>query len=86
MSVTVRIGTRGSQLALWQANEVAKLLRTRGFQSEIIPFKTTADKRQDVPLERHGGIAQLEAIGHVSVPAHAVRRREPGHPVAHLHS
>jgi hydroxymethylbilane synthase len=55
MSQTVRIGTRGSQLALWQANAVAKLLRTRGFQSEIIPLKTTADKHQDVPLASIGG-------------------------------
>jgi hydroxymethylbilane synthase len=55
MSVTVRIGTRGSQLALWQANEVAKQLAERGYRPEIVPFKTTADKRQDVPLASIGG-------------------------------
>jgi hydroxymethylbilane synthase len=55
MSVTVRIGTRGSQLALWQANEVAKHLVERGHQTQIVPFKTTADKRQDVPLASIGG-------------------------------
>jgi hydroxymethylbilane synthase len=55
MSRSVRIGTRGSQLALWQANEVAKHLAERGYRPEIIPFKTTADKRQDVPLAEIGG-------------------------------
>ncbi|MBV8546840.1 MAG: hydroxymethylbilane synthase [Acidobacteria bacterium] len=55
MSATIRIGTRGSQLALWQANEVSKHLAERGYQTQIIPFKTTADKRQDVPLASIGG-------------------------------
>ena len=55
MSLTVRIGTRGSQLALWQANEVSKRLSERGYRPEIVPFKTTADKRQDVPLASIGG-------------------------------
>ena len=55
MSLQVRIGTRGSQLALWQANEVAKRLAEQGYRPEVIPFKTTADKRQDVPLASIGG-------------------------------
>ena len=54
MSVTIRIGTRGSQLALWQANEVSRQLTERGYRPEIVPFKTTADKRQDVPLASIG--------------------------------
>jgi len=55
MSRAIRIGTRGSQLALWQASEVAKRLSERGDRPEIVPFKTTADKRQDVPLASIGG-------------------------------
>jgi hydroxymethylbilane synthase len=55
MSRAVRIGTRGSQLALWQANEVAKHLAEQGYRPEVIPYKTTADKRQDVPLASIGG-------------------------------
>jgi hydroxymethylbilane synthase len=55
MSLIVRIGTRGSQLALWQANEVSKHLVELGYRPEIVPFKTTADKRQDVPLASIGG-------------------------------
>jgi len=55
MSRSVRIGTRGSQLALWQANEVAKHLAEQGYRPEIVTYKTTADKRQDVPLAAIGG-------------------------------
>lgn len=55
MSRQIRIGTRGSQLALWQANEVAKHLAEHGYRPEIIAYKTTADKRQDVPLAAIGG-------------------------------
>lgn len=55
MSRQVRIGTRGSQLALWQANEVAKHLAEHGYRPEIVTYKTTADKRQDVSLAAIGG-------------------------------
>jgi hydroxymethylbilane synthase len=55
MSRQVRIGTRGSQLALWQANEVAKHLAEQGYRPEIVTYKTTADKRQDVSLAAIGG-------------------------------
>ena len=48
----IRIGTRGSQLALWQANEVARLLPC---ESEIVTIKTTGDKRTDVSLASIGG-------------------------------
>ena len=55
MSRAIRIGTRGSQLALWQANEVSQRLSERGYRPEVVPFKTTADKRQDVSLASIGG-------------------------------
>jgi hydroxymethylbilane synthase len=51
----VRIGTRGSQLALWQANETKRLLQIAGFESEIVIVKTTGDKRQNVSLASIGG-------------------------------
>ncbi len=50
----LRIGSRGSQLALWQARRVADLLRGLGHDSEIHVIKTTGDKVQDVPLARVG--------------------------------
>ncbi len=51
----IRIGTRGSQLALWQANETSRLLHAAGYEPEIIRITTTGDKRQDVSLADVGG-------------------------------
>ncbi len=43
----IRIGTRGSQLALWQANHVAEELRRRGSTVEVEVIRTTGDRMQD---------------------------------------
>jgi hydroxymethylbilane synthase len=51
---SLRIGTRGSQLALWQANHVAERLRERGHSVEIEIIKTTGDKMTDVSLSQIG--------------------------------
>ena len=51
----LRIGTRGSELALWQANEVQKRLLDIGILGEIEIIKTTGDKRADVSLASIGG-------------------------------
>jgi hydroxymethylbilane synthase len=51
---TLRIGSRGSQLALWQANHVASLLRARGHGVDIEIIKTTGDKITDVALAKVG--------------------------------
>jgi hydroxymethylbilane synthase len=50
----LRIGSRGSQLALWQANHISALLRTRGHEVEIEIIHTTGDKITDVPLAKVG--------------------------------
>ncbi|HLJ25474.1 MAG TPA: hydroxymethylbilane synthase [Candidatus Angelobacter sp.] len=50
----LRIGSRGSQLALWQANYVAGLLRSHGHSVEIEIIKTTGDKITDVALSKVG--------------------------------
>jgi len=50
----LRIGSRGSQLALWQANHVADLLRQRGHQVELETIKTTGDKITEVALAQVG--------------------------------
>src|ERR1051326_6482779 len=50
----LRIGSRGSQLALWQANHVAALLRKQGHSVEIEIIKTTGDKITDVALANVG--------------------------------
>jgi len=50
----LRIGSRGSQLALWQANHVAALLRERGHEVSIKVIKTTGDKITEVALSKVG--------------------------------
>jgi hydroxymethylbilane synthase len=49
------IGSRGSQLALWQANHIKALLETRGEECRIEIIKTTGDRIQDAPLNKVGG-------------------------------
>jgi hydroxymethylbilane synthase len=50
----LRIGSRGSQLALWQANHISALLRGRGHEVEIEIIHTTGDKITDVALAKVG--------------------------------
>jgi hydroxymethylbilane synthase len=50
----LRIGSRGSQLALWQANHISALLSARGHEVEIEIIHTTGDKITDVPLAMVG--------------------------------
>jgi hydroxymethylbilane synthase len=53
---TLRIGTRGSPLALYQANSVAALLRDRaGMHCEIVVIKTSGDRLGEAPLSQVGG-------------------------------
>ena len=52
----LRIGTRGSLLAKWQAEYVRKRLFTAaGVEAEIVIIKTSGDKLQHVPLTQFGG-------------------------------
>jgi hydroxymethylbilane synthase len=57
MTRPLRIGTRGSRLALWQANYVAALLKLHvGNQSvELVEIRTAGDQVHDVPLATLGG-------------------------------
>lgn len=48
------IGSRGSQLALWQANHVADLLRAQGHEIEIKKIRTTGDKIISIALAKVG--------------------------------
>ncbi len=50
----LRIGSRGSQLALWQANHIAALLRERGHDVHIEIIHTTGDKITGVALAQVG--------------------------------
>ena len=57
MKNTIKIGTRGSQLALWQANWVKDQIATHFPETrvEIIKIKTTGDRIVDRPLAMVGG-------------------------------
>lgn len=61
MTRLLRLGTRGSPLALWQANMVAEALcAAHGWPAdrvEIVPIRTTGDKVQDRALAEIGGKA-----------------------------
>ncbi|HEY1768175.1 MAG TPA: hydroxymethylbilane synthase [Terracidiphilus sp.] len=52
--MNLRIGSRGSQLALWQANHIAALLREQGHSVEIEIIKTTGDRLQEVSFAEVG--------------------------------
>jgi hydroxymethylbilane synthase len=76
----VRIGSRGSQLALWQSNHVAALLRGRGYEVEIEVIKTTGDRLQEVPFAQVGskGMFTLEieealAKGQIDLAVHSLK-------------
>lgn len=54
MNKTIRIGTRDSELALWQAHTVENKLNELGYKTEIIPVKSTGDIVLDKPLYELG--------------------------------
>ena len=57
MKPEIVIGSRGSKLALWQANWVKSALTKNfpGLSAEIVIIKTKGDKILDVPLAKVGG-------------------------------
>ena len=76
----LRIGSRGSQLALWQANHVAELLRERGHTVEIEVIHTTGDKVTEVTLSKVGTkgmftkeIEEALAAGRVHLAVHSLK-------------
>ena len=54
MTKTIRIGTRDSELALWQANTVKNALEALGHQTELVPVKSEGDLVLDKPLYEFG--------------------------------
>ena len=77
---TLRIGSRGSQLALWQANHISSLLRVRGHEVELEIIKTTGDKILDVALAKVGTkgmftkeIEEALAEGRVDLAVHSLK-------------
>ena len=54
MTKTIRIGTRDSELALWQAHTVQHQLQQLGYSTEIVAVKSTGDTNLDNPLYELG--------------------------------
>ncbi|WP_422007371.1 hydroxymethylbilane synthase [Roseivirga pacifica] len=50
----IKIGTRGSKLALWQAHHVEDKLKAAGFETEIVTIETKGDKILDVSIAKIG--------------------------------
>src|SRR5437762_9056644 len=76
----LRIGSRGSQLALWQANHISTLLRARGHKVEIQIIHTTGDKITDVALAKVGAkgmftkeIEEALADGRIDLAVHSLK-------------
>lgn len=55
MQNIIRIGSRGSDLALWQANKVQSILTDKGLKSEIIVIKTKGDAIQHLSFDKIEG-------------------------------
>ena len=79
MTRHLRIATRGSALALWQANHVAALLGGEG-ACELVIVETTGDKRRDVPIWEVGGtgvfVKEVQAAvldGRADVAVHSAK-------------
>lgn len=80
MKKTIKIGTRDSQLALWQAHTVEKLLNDMGFSTTIVPVKSEGDIQLTQPLYELGitgiftktlDIALLE--GKIDIAVHSMK-------------
>ena len=80
MKTTIRIGTRGSKLALWQAHHVADLLTAAGLTPEIVIITTKGDVVLDRSLDKIGSkgvfTEELEEslrTGHIDVAVHSAK-------------
>ena len=76
----LRIGSRGSQLALWQANHISALLTAAGNSVEIEIIKTTGDRLQEVTFAQVGSkgmftkeIEEALAEGRVDLAVHSLK-------------
>lgn len=55
LSTTIRIGTRGSKLAMWQAEYTQQQLKAAGFESELVIIKTQGDQIQHLSFDKMEG-------------------------------
>jgi len=77
---TLTIGSRGSQLALWQTHYIAGQLAEAGFETRIEIIKTTGDYLQTASLTQAGGkglftkeIEEALLAGHIDLAVHSLK-------------
>jgi hydroxymethylbilane synthase len=80
--LTLRVATRGSALARWQAQHIADLLRATDPDVDVglVIVETTGDRRQDVPIWQMGGkgvfVKEVQAAvldGRADVAVHSAK-------------
>ncbi|MBL6807241.1 MAG: hydroxymethylbilane synthase [Candidatus Poseidonia sp.] len=74
--MTIRIGTRASNLAMWQARTVQEALKTAGYDAEVIPFTSMGDRSLGGQLSSSVGqfihaIDAKLASGEVDIAVHS---------------
>ncbi len=76
----VRIGSRKSLLAMWQANHVAALLEHQGMRPEVVGIDTRGDKVLDVSIAKIGSkgvfteeLEELLASGEIDIAVHSAK-------------
>lgn len=80
MNKAIRIGTRGSKLALWQAEYTQARLREKGVESELVIIQTKGDKIQDLSFDKIEGkgfftkeIEDALLQGEIDMAAHSMK-------------
>ena len=80
MEKVLRIATRDSELAMWQAKKVQSLLENLGYTTTLVPVKSQGDLTLDVPLYEMGitgvftkvlDVAMLQ--GHIDIAVHSMK-------------
>jgi hydroxymethylbilane synthase len=76
----LRVGTRGSALALWQTERMRERLTAAGFPTERVEIRTTGDQVQDVPLAAIGSpalftrqIDEAMLAGRIDIAVHSLK-------------
>lgn len=80
MQRLIRIGTRDSELALWQANKVRKTLETLSYKTSIIPVKSAGDIHLGKPIYELGitgvftrSLDQALLSGKIDIAVHSMK-------------
>jgi len=86
----LKIGTRGSKLALWQAEHVAGLLNAGGIDTELIKIETRGDQKLDVSIAEIGtkGVFTEEiehqlSLGTIDIAVHSAKDMQSELPEAY---